>query len=125
MRKPRILSIDDEEDFTDFLKQYFEPRGYEIDIVSEGKKGLKLLREGSYDVVLLDLKMSGLDGEEVLREIKKIDKNIKTISITAYVNSGTTRSRLLNEGAFAFIEKPALSLKELEELVNKAMDADK
>jgi DNA-binding NtrC family response regulator len=125
MKKPRILSIDDEVNFTDFLKQYFEPRGYRIDVTSEGEKGLELLRENKCDVVLLDLRMAGLDGEEVMHELKKIDSGIKTIFITAYSDSGITKARLLQEGAYAFIEKPVLNLKELEDLVNKAANADK
>ena len=125
MKKPRILSIDDEVNFTDFLKQYFEPRGYEIDVTSEGAKGLQLLKEKKYDVVLLDLKMAGLDGEEVMYEIKKLDSSIKTIFITAYTDSGDTKERLLREGAYAYIEKPVTSLKNLESLVNKAANADK
>ncbi|MGB2600331.1 MAG: response regulator [Candidatus Omnitrophota bacterium] len=125
MKKPRILSIDDEVNFTDFLKQYFEPRGYEIDVTSEGTEGLQLLKEKKYDVVLLDLKMAGLDGQEVLREIKKLDSSIQTIFITAYTDSGATKARLLREGAYAYIEKPVTSLKNLENLVNKAANTDK
>ena len=125
MKKPKILSIDDEMNFTDFLKRYFEPRGYEIDVTSEGAKGLELLREKEYDVVLLDLRMAGLNGEEVMNEIKKMDKAIKTIFITAYTDSGITKARLLNEGAYAVIEKPVSSLKALEDLVNEAANKDR
>jgi DNA-binding NtrC family response regulator len=125
MKRPRILSIDDEKNFIDFLRQYFEPRGYEIDCASEGAAGLEMLKKKDYDVVLLDLRMSGLNGEEVMYEIKKMNKAIKTIFITAYSDSGITKARLLKEGAYAFIEKPVASLKELEELVNKAANEDK
>jgi len=125
MEKPRILSIDDETSFTDLLKQYFEPRGYQIDITSEGSAGLELLKKGRYDVVLLDLKMEGLDGDEVMREIKGMDVDIKTIFITAFNDAGKTKTRLLKEGAYAFIEKPVTSLKELENLVLEAANSDK
>jgi len=125
MGKPRILSIDDEPNFTDLIKQYFEPRGYDINVASKGKEGLELLNQSDYDVVLLDLKMAGIDGDEVMREIHSSGKNIKVIFITAYSDSGKTKKRLLEEGAFAFIEKPITSLKSLEDLVVKAGEAAK
>ena len=68
--KPRILAIDDEPNFTDMIKQYFEPRGYETDVTTEGGAGLELLKGAKYDVVLLDFRMVGLHGDEVMREIK-------------------------------------------------------
>ena len=124
MAKPRILSIDDEVSFTDLLKQYFEPRGYEIDVTSQGDKGLELMRSKRYDVVLLDLKMAGLSGDEIMREIKKMYSDVKTIFITAYSDSGKTRDRLMAEGAYAFMEKPITSLKRLEDLVNGSQEAE-
>ena len=125
MEKPRILSIDDEASFTDLLKQYFEPRGYEIDVTSAGDKGLKLLRQERYDVVLLDLKMAGLNGEEVMEEIKCMDIGIEIIFITAYNDSGKTKELLMDKGAYAFIEKPVTSLKSLEDLINEAAKVNK
>ncbi len=118
--KPRILSIDDEVSFTELIKQYFEPRGYGIDITSNGVQGIEFMRENKYDVALLDLKMEGLNGDEVMREIKRIDPTVKVIFITAYSDSGKTRSRLMTEGAFGFMEKPISSLKNLEDMVLKA-----
>ena len=122
MKKPKILSIDDETSFTELLMQYFEPRGYEIDIASDSGKGLELLHKNKYDVVLLDLRMEGLSGEDVMMELKRAGKSIKIIFITAYSDSGRTRKRLLEEGAYAFLEKPLASLKVLEDLINKAVN---
>jgi len=120
MKKLKILSIDDEVNFTELLKQYFEPRGYDIDISSNSTKGLELLHKNGYDVVLLDLRMEGLSGEDVMMELKRAGRKIKIIFITAYSDSGRTRRRLLEEGAYAFLEKPLASLKVLEDLINKA-----
>ena len=118
MDKPRILSVDDEASFTELIKNYFEPRGYDIDIASSGDVGVELCRKKKYDVVLLDLKMVGLDGDEVMREIQVINRDIRVIFITAFSDSGKTRDRLLNEGAYAFLEKPISSLKKLEDIIN-------
>lgn len=125
MKKLRILSVDDEESFTNLLRQYFEPRGYEVDIASGGHEALELLRRKEYDVVLLDLKMSGCNGDSVMSEINRQGTGIKTIFITAYSDSGKTKKRLLEEGAYAYVEKPVTSLKFLEDLVKKAAEADK
>ena len=120
MKHPRILSIDDEPGFIEMIKQYFEPRGYEIDVASEGEKGLEYVRTKKYDVALLDLKMTGVNGDEVMKEIKIKCPETRVIFITAFSDSGKTRERLVDAGAYDFIEKPIKSLKVLEELVLKA-----
>ena len=123
MEKPRILSVDDESSFTEMIKSYFEPRGYHIDAATAGNKALELLKNNEYDIALLDLKMEGLNGDEVMREAKKLNNNMKFIFITAYTDSGKTRERLLGEGAYAFMDKPIASLKELEDLINEAVNS--
>lgn len=116
----RILSIDDEPNFLDMLKQYFEPRGYEIDVTSDGGYGLELMRDRKYDVVLIDLKMAGIGGEEVMAKIADRGLDVKAIFITAYDDIGKTREKLIKQGAYAFLEKPLTSLKELEKIINRA-----
>lgn len=112
----RILSVDDEASFTDMLKQYFEARGYEIDVASNGLAALDLIKKNLYDAILLDLKMPGMSGEAILAEMRKMGVNTRTIFITAY-DSGKTRESLMEQGACAVIEKPISSLKMLESLV--------
>jgi len=123
MAKPKILAIDDEKSFTEILKQYFELRKYDIDVVSNGEEGLKTFLKKKHDVVLLDLKMSGLNGDEIMKRINEINKDTKTIFITAFNDSGQTRARLIDEGAYAYIDKPVSSLKELEILINEAVSS--
>jgi len=125
IKKPKILSIDDEPSFTDLLRQYFEPRGYFIDVTSSGDQGLELMIKNRYDVVLLDLKMAGLGGDEVMEGIKRVDPKVKIIFITAYSDSGKTKDRVMTNGAFAYLEKPITSLKHLEDLVKEAASAGK
>lgn len=120
--KGRILTIDDETSFTEILKQYFGIRGYDIDISNDGRAGLELFRAQKYDVALLDLRMAGLDGDEIMREMKAIDPSIKCIFITAFNDGGKTRERITNEGAYAYIEKPLASLKELENIITRAIE---
>ena len=120
MPKPRIVAIDDEVEFIDMIKSYFEPRGYDITVAIRGTKGIELIKENKPDVVLMDLKMPGIDGDEVLSLLKSMDPSPKVIFVTAYNDGGKTKARLLKMGAYAYFDKPVSSLRELEETVNKA-----
>lgn len=122
MAKPRIVAIDDEADFIQMLKDYFEPREYDMSVAVRGAKGIELIKEKSPDIVLCDLKMPGIDGDEVLKLIKSMAPAPKLIFITAYDDGGKTKARLLKLGAFACLDKPIASLKDLEDLINKAAE---
>lgn len=120
MKKPRIVSIDDEVEFTAMLKDYFELRGYEIDVASKAVQGIKLINTKKPDVVVLDLKMPGISGEDVLGSLKAREQKTKVIFVSAYDDAGKTKARLLKAGAYGYLDKPLNSLKELEDLINKA-----
>ena len=120
MSKPRIVAIDDEPEFIDMLENYFGLRGYEINVAVRGAKGIEVVKEKSPDVVLMDLKMPGVDGDEILAMLKTLEPSPKVIIISAYDDGGKTKARLLKMGAYACLDKPIASLKDLEELVNKA-----
>ena len=119
--KPTIVAIDDEAGFIDMLQNYFGPRGYDIEVSLRGAKGIEMIKEKKPDVVLMDLKMPGIDGDEVLRLIKSILPPPKVIFVTAYDDGGKTKARLLKMGAYAYFDKPISSLKVLEETINKAI----
>src|SRR3989338_3967858 len=120
MTKPRIVAIDDDVEFIDMLKNYFGLRGYDIDVAVRGAKGIEIVKEKKPDVVLMDLKMPGIDGDEVLRLLKPMRPSPKVIFVTAYDDGGKTKARLLKMGAYAYFDKPIASLKDLEETINKA-----
>jgi CheY-like chemotaxis protein len=120
MKKPVIVAIDDEAEFIDMIKNYFEPRGYDISVASRGTKGIELVKEKKPDVVLLDLKMPGIDGDEALTLLKSARPSPKVIFVTAYDDGGKTKARLLKMGAYGYVDKPVASLKDLEELVIRA-----
>ena len=122
MSKPRIVAIDDEVEFIQLLQDYFEPRGYELHVAVRGAKGIELVKELKPDVLLTDLKMPGIDGDEVLKLVRSMVPSPKVIFITAYDDGGKTKARLLKMGAFACLDKPIGSLKDLEETVNKAAE---
>ncbi len=123
MPKPRIVAIDDEVEFVDMIKNYFELRGYDIAVAVRGTKGIELVKEKKPDVVLIDLKMPGIDGDEVLALLKSMSPSPKVIFVTAYDDGGKTKARLLKMGAYAYFDKPIASLKVLEDMVNNAVSA--
>lgn len=121
MKKGKILTIDDEVDFTAIIKNYFSLRGYDVFTAIRGVTGIEIIQKEKPDVIFIDLKLPGLDGDQILSQIKKIHPAAKTIMITAFKDEGQTRKRLLNAGVYAFFEKPISSFKELEETVSNAI----
>lgn len=118
--KPIIVAIDDEVEFTEMLNDYFGLRGYDISVANKGVKGVELIKEKKPDVVILDLKMPGVSGDEILTLTKRMQPKAQVVFVTAYDNGGTTKAKLLGKGAFAYLDKPLPSLKILEETVINA-----
>ena len=100
MKKGKILAIDDEPDFVALIKNYFSIRGYEVFTALRGITGLEIVQKEKPDVILIDLKIPGLDGDEILPQIQKIDPKAKTIMITAYKDEGQTQKRALNASIY-------------------------
>ncbi len=102
--QPVILVVDDEKGNRDFFRLVLS-EWYQVQTASSGESGLARIRAQSPDIVLLDLKMPGMDGIEVLREIKKIDKNIVVVMLTAYGTMETARIAM-RLGAYDYLTKP-------------------
>ena len=100
-----IHIIDDEPVIHDVLGQLLTSEGYEVELSSSGEEALEKFPSPSFDVVLLDLLMPGMDGIEVLRRIKKIDPAVPIIIITAY---GSVESAIsaMKIGALDYVQKP-------------------
>lgn len=81
----RLLFADDETQLDELMRRLFEPRGFEVDCVSDGEEALRAFRKKDYDVLVIDLMMPGLNGYELLREIRAIDTEVldRTIVVTA------------------------------------------
>lgn len=118
---PKILTIDDEEEFTNLISDYFLPRGYEVFVANQGVVALQMVTSKNPDVCLIDLKMPGIHGDEILRFIQRECPHIHCIIITASEGEGRTREKLIQMGAFACFDKPITSLKELEMKIQEAM----
>lgn len=114
-----ILIVDDEPNLRQLLKLYFEQKGWEVQLAASGAEALNLFEDGSsIQLVILDIKMSDMNGLEVLIEIKKRTPEVPVIMITAY-GSHTGALEALRQGAYDYITKPF----ELEELYFRAQKA--
>jgi DNA-binding NtrC family response regulator len=105
MPKAKVLVIDDEKLIRWSLEQKLQRDGYEVECASTGEDGLDLLRQDGHDVVLLDMRLPGMDGVRVLQEIKKLGRDIAVIVITA--DTGVARAvECMRLGAHNYLCKP-------------------
>ena len=100
-----IVVIDDDESMCEGCRQTLEEEGYRTVIAREGPHGLKLVEETHPKIVLVDLKMPGMTGQEVLAKISEMDPSIVSIVITGY-GSIETAVETMKVGAFDFLTKP-------------------
>jgi two-component system sensor histidine kinase/response regulator len=100
-----ILVIDDERGIREGCKRALAPLGYRVEASDTGAVGLRMLQEGSYGLVLLDLMMPGMSGLEVLARIREIDPDIVVIIITGYATVESA-VKTIKKGAYDFISKP-------------------
>ncbi len=117
----KLLAIDDEVEFTNLISNYFSLRGFKVLVAANGDKGLLAAKREQPDICLIDLKMPGLHGDEVLKEIQIHAPKSKCIMITASEGGGKTRSHLMTIGAYACFDKPLSSLKDLEQKIKEAL----
>ena len=101
MSKGRVLVIDDEDIVRISCKRALAPEGFEVDVAASGMEGLELFAKGKYDLVIIDLKMPGIDGMEVLRNIRESHPAQNIIIMTGY-NTPNDAS-LMSPG---YLEKP-------------------
>jgi two-component system, NtrC family, nitrogen regulation response regulator NtrX len=121
MPKPRILVIDDEAPIRDSLKMTLEYEGYEFTGAATGQEGLALVEREAPDLVLLDVKMPGMDGIEVLERLRNMNESLPVIVVSGH-GTISTAVEATKKGAFDFIEKPFASERVLVSLRN-ALDS--
>jgi CheY-like chemotaxis protein len=116
---PSILVVDDEVDTCRNLSDILADLGYRVDVAHDGPSALELVRHNPYDVALLDLKMPGMDGLTLYREIKKLRADTVAIVVTAYATSATA-DEALTAGAWQVLPKP-VDLRRMMGLVDEAL----
>lgn len=101
----KVLIVDDEKLMRISLESQLKKEGYHVKSVDNALDGLKMVKSEEYDVVVTDLRLSGMNGMDFLKEIKKYDQEIIVVIMTAY---GTLESAVLaiKEGAYDYVAKP-------------------
>ena len=100
-----ILVVDDEESVRDSLYNWFIEDGYQVDCAENAKQALSVLESKNFDIILADIKMPGMDGLEMHRRIKSLNKESIVIIMTAFA-SVSTAVQALKDGAYDYITKP-------------------
>lgn len=118
MAQARILIVDDEKEFSAVVAERLQNRGMEADTTENGQDAIRMVKEKTYDAVVLDLAMPGMDGLETLRQLLAYDKDLQIILLTGHatVEKGVEAMKL---GAVDFLEKPA----DISTLVGKVTQA--
>jgi DNA-binding response OmpR family regulator len=120
MSQFKVLLVDDEEEFVKTLGERLEMRGIEPTTAFTGEAALKRIEEEQPDIMVLDIKMPGIDGMEVLRRVRKAYPRIQVIMLTAH-GSDKDKDEAERLGAFAYMRKPV----DLELLTNTMRAASK
>ncbi len=117
----KLLVVDDESEICEFLKSFFEERSYNVIVANSGEQALDVVKQEKPQVVLLDIKMPGMDGLQALREIKTKFPKTKVIMVTA-IETRDKIEECLRLGADNYITKP-LSLEYLENDVKEKIES--
>lgn len=115
-----ILIIDDEQSMADVITQMLDKKDYNILQANSGEEGLRIIRDKVLDVVICDMRMTPIDGLEVLRQAKQLKPQVQFIMITAY-GSIEDAVECMKEGAYHYIVKP-FKMDELRLLVKRAIE---
>ncbi len=116
----KVLLVDDERDFVEALSERLQMRDYSSAAVYDGEGALSILEEDEPDVMVLDLKMPGMDGLEVLRRVRKKHPNVEVIVLTGHGSEETARL-CMELGACAYLEKPV----DIDKLTKAMQEAHK
>lgn len=84
MKTMKLLVVDDEENIRFLFKEELEEEGYEVEVASNGLEAIEKIKTSAYDLVILDIKMPGMNGIQALSEIKNMNKDLPVILCSAY-----------------------------------------
>jgi two-component system response regulator AtoC len=116
----RILVVDDEKSQRDMLAGFLEKEGYSVATAESGFEAIELCENRYFEVALIDLRMPGMDGIDLLQKLKEMNPEIQAIMITAH-GSVETAVEAMKLGAYHYVNKP-INLDELKLNINKALE---
>ena len=116
----RLLLVDDEVDFLDVTARALSRRGFEVTIAEDGARALELIQEHHFEVLVLDVRMPGIDGPEVFRMVKRLAPTLPVLMLTGH---GTIKQafEISREGVFEYLTKPC----ELAKVARRACEASR
>lgn len=117
MKKPRVLLVDDEAVVRDSVSEWLKNDEYEVECAKDGKEALERFNNRRFDTAVVDLKMPGMDGIEVMKQIKQIAPQTVVIIITAY-GTAENAAEAIKVGANDYLTKP-FTLDKLEQAINE------
>lgn len=115
-----ILIVDDEEGLREGLSKLLEDEGYTVECAEDGEKAIEIVRSTHIDLMLTDMRMPGMSGIELLKQVRKIREEIGVIILTGY---GEIESYIeaMNFGAMEYVSKP-FKVNELKFIVSKILN---
>jgi CheY-like chemotaxis protein len=116
--KIKVLMVDDEEQFRSTTSRLLSKRGYETTVAGSGEEAIEILEKDLHDVVVLDIRMPGMDGHQALARIKEINPDIQVIMLTGHGAEESARESL-KKGAFDYLNKPC----DIDLLMTRVKDA--
>jgi len=116
----RVLVIDDDQDVCDYLVMLLERDGFHATALTNPRDAAETLRQGQFHLVILDLMMPGMDGTEVLKEIRRIDDDVAVIIFTGYPSMDTAITSLQHQ-ASDYLKKP-FRVEEFREAVQRCLE---
>ncbi|MFH1115565.1 MAG: sigma-54 dependent transcriptional regulator [Pseudomonadota bacterium] len=116
----KILVIDDERSIREHLEMFLQEKGFEVLSAENGENGIGLICSEEPDILILDIRLPGMDGLEVLRRIKEGNHEVSVIMITAFHDMETT-IQAMRLGAYDYVRKP-LDIDELEAVIDRVAD---
>lgn len=116
----KILIVDDEENMRHTLCEIISDEGYDVQVASTGEEAIAMCQKNEFRVVLMDVRMPGINGVEAFREIQRHQKGTRVILMSAY-SVDALKESALDDGAIAFLPKP-LNLERVVRLISEVKD---
>ena len=120
--KPKILVVDDEKSMREFLDVMLTREGYRPTFAESGESACRILEKEYFDLVITDIRMKGIDGIEVLKKAKEVNRDAIVVLISAFA-TGETSVEAMKEGAYDYIPKP-FKVKEFKKIVRDALRSE-
>ena len=122
---PKLMIVDDEADVREFAANFFRRRKIDTVVAASGEEAIEAVAKEKPDLILLDIKMGGIDGIETLKRLKEKDPSIKAVMVTGRKpEEQESCEQCKNLGVLDYVHKP-LELDELEKIVFKHLPAKK